>query len=289
MPPPDPAKVFPAWKGCQAEVPDIDLFESNDRPEQGRVPDNFTPVRAVRCELDDARKTEGFGGVVQRAADIDGLLAELARPSEHSEGPISCLDWGWQRPWLFLLDADGRWVLPQVPADSCGHPLSPEKGNTLPSWRRYDAWPLDLTERDKVLDIGCQPRVPTGGILNDPDYGNDHREAIPATELDGQITAICRYRKGPRLHPELSPEGHFLGGRKLTKAEGTMIKAAIISEPAKRCRETATTYATLEGIGDMITIAVELDGCQRMLETYSSDSPHRAGAAQPELISLLRD
>lgn len=283
VPAPEPAKVFPAWKGCEAHVPPLDLVEINDRTEQGLVPDGFSPTRAVQCEEENDPETDQSRGVELQADDIDGLLAELARPSE-TLGGGTCLDYLWRRPWLFLLDADGRWIIPQVPADACGHRRLTDD---QPTWKRVTTWPLDLSERERLWSIGCQPRVLVDGILTDPAVGNEHREAIPAAQISGRVTALCRYRIGPRLHPNMMPEGHLISPQAVTPQEGQLIRSAIISEPANRCREVATTFVTLEGVGDMIEVAVELDGCRRMLETYSADAPHRAGAASPELLALV--
>lgn len=126
---PAPAAVHQTWPGCL----DLDAFAVPiggvyERPGTGSVPDGFEPVSAIICALvwgsGDADPPYQVG-VERRATEIDDLISYLDRPGRRTVDPREqpCAAINWYPPWLFLTDADGRWIAPQVPVDPCGLPL----------------------------------------------------------------------------------------------------------------------------------------------------------------------
>lgn len=138
-----PATIHPAWPGCDP----LGAFQEPQPTnpfETGAVPAAFEPAAVVLCVVQDRG---GAGGtdeqivdVERRATEITSLLTYLARPSQRSTDPdLSCPAMAWLRPWLFLVDADGRWVTPQLPTDACGFPVGLFDGENRPL--PYDSLP----------------------------------------------------------------------------------------------------------------------------------------------------
>lgn len=121
-----PAVIDQPWPGCDALGTFGNGTDFVANPGSGRVPAGFQPVAAVHCTV---REVPGGGGsevadVERRSNSIDPLLAYSARPSQTSTDPgLACPAVGLARLWLFLLDADGRWISPKLPTDPCGFPL----------------------------------------------------------------------------------------------------------------------------------------------------------------------
>lgn len=141
-----PATIHPAWPGCDPLGAFQDPFASANPFETGGVPAGFVPVAVTLCEVRDAATPGGTGDaavsdVERRATAIAPLLTYLARPSRQSTNPdkLACQAMGWQPPWLFLVDADERWIAPRLPTDACGFPLGlfAEQSQQLP----YDTLP----------------------------------------------------------------------------------------------------------------------------------------------------
>ncbi len=139
-PPATPAAVHQRWTGCDAlgafpRIPDFGVD-----PDAGSIPAGFVPTRAVVCIVQDAPggDTSKVADVERRSDAIDPLLTYLARPSRISrDRDLACPAMAVSRLWLFLLDADQRWISPQPPTDPCGFPLGtfetePEPYQTLP-------------------------------------------------------------------------------------------------------------------------------------------------------------
>lgn len=115
---PPPARVMPAWNGCVATGAFDQLSVEYDTSAMGSVPSDFIPVAAMLCERDDDSENQ----LERRATDLTRLMAYLDQPSQVATNPrnLSCQAMAWFRPWLFLEDASGRWVYPEVPTDACG-------------------------------------------------------------------------------------------------------------------------------------------------------------------------
>ena len=127
MDPPPPAEIHAAWPSCR----ELGAFSSREaeQPDFGRgsIPDDFSATSAVRCVFGETERTSG-DGLERRATEPDELAAlerYLSRPSETVAFPgrQACNAMGWYPPWLFLVDADGHWIRPQIPTDVCGFPL----------------------------------------------------------------------------------------------------------------------------------------------------------------------
>ena len=88
------------------------------------MPSGFAPVTVVLCQEGGTPDAAGdpVGGLERTSTEVGPLLTYLDQPSKRpSDGP--CTADGWLAPWLFLLDADDRYVAPAIPVDGCGKPL----------------------------------------------------------------------------------------------------------------------------------------------------------------------
>ncbi len=128
-PPAPPAEIHDDWPGCLA----LGAFKRYVDPPPdlgaGSVPPSFRPEAAVLCAIQDGAgatptpaATAGLERRATGASDLDALLSYLALPSQRVSSPddLACPAMGWNPPWLFLLDGDGRWIQPQIPLDPCG-------------------------------------------------------------------------------------------------------------------------------------------------------------------------
>jgi hypothetical protein len=122
-----PAQIHDDWPGCYA----LGAFGAAEEQQpdfgQGSIPDDFTPVAAVRCAFGETEQRYR-DGLERRATDpeqLDELMGYLDRPSQRAPVPDDqvCVSMAWFPPWLYLLDGDGRWLRPQVPVDACGFAL----------------------------------------------------------------------------------------------------------------------------------------------------------------------
>ena len=93
-------------------------------PKPGRVPDDFTPTTAVRCDvIANTDGTEGFSvTAVTFAGDLAPLLAALAEPDD-DDSTVACAEYLELVPPLWLVDAAGRAINAYYPVDACHHTL----------------------------------------------------------------------------------------------------------------------------------------------------------------------
>ena len=203
-----------------------------DAPEAGRVPVDFRPTMAVRCDLmasiDDAEGRWSGVTAVTLAGDLTPLLAALAEPDDgHWLGPCTA-DMELVPP-LWLVDAAGRAINAHYPRNGCGK-TKPGVRNALAGLAVRETTTLKrtLVEPRAALDSGCAAEwtapfgegatlwfPPTGsrpgsdGIAPIP--GTPPPSTLPAstpppvtvpTELDGM--RWCRYAVDPA--PAGAPE-----------------------------------------------------------------------------------
>ncbi|WP_204912270.1 hypothetical protein [Microlunatus spumicola] len=115
-----------AWPGCVAAGAFVgDDFSGPPGAVVGSVPEGFVARSAVLCsreERPDAQDGQVLTELERTSTAVGPLLTYLARPSEEpTDDPCPAIGIG--RPWLFLLDASGRYLVPAIPTDACGLPL----------------------------------------------------------------------------------------------------------------------------------------------------------------------
>jgi hypothetical protein len=111
--------VNPKWESCDAIA-----GQDADAPALPRLDDSFQPVSAVLCLTASRQRATGGADLVateRRADDVAALVAALRLPDEEPTSGACTMELV-TVPWLALLDADGRWIRPGVPVDSCRKP-----------------------------------------------------------------------------------------------------------------------------------------------------------------------
>lgn len=257
----------PAWESCAAA----------DRQEPVALPRDFRPVSAVFCLTVQQRRPPGGTDTVAtetRAGDVAALAAALRLPSEKPTSGACTMELI-TVPWFALLDADGRWVRPEVPVDSCRKPrievrTALDHLHTVTVSSRAiasDPAACGQTWTDLVWVTGRT----TGGRYDVP--GNLAPASVPVTR--------CVFRVPPAERGGDQPTGQFESGGKLPAGTWITVRRELAaSAPASPCRTPATRFAVLQPPTGLIY--VEADGCRR---TLINDVALRQ--ATPELIALL--
>lgn len=250
-----------------------------------------TVVAVVRCDLAE-QEFPGEGGwkVVtssRATTGLEPLLVALRRPAETGR-PGGCLDYLLAEPWFGLELADGRFVRPIVPLDSCGHPLA-EVGAALDAlpWRTGDTARYEQTRTQEQVDlaaradaIGCPAAIKDLAAIEvesgrAPRPGTRGDVALP----EGSVL-LCRYRVGTAPYDPTAPG--FVSGERLPVAGAAAVRSALdASGPVLACSQPHRDLAMLL-VGDSWT-EVELDGCRRVLGWTS-----QWAQAAPALLAALR-
>jgi hypothetical protein len=239
------------------------------------LPAGFHPVKAVRCSS-ELRTVPGNGVWQADEADVADsglapLLAALKLPSAPSTQGI-CTAVGFVRPNFALVDAGGVVVRPKLPEDGCGVPFEQVLTalNALP-WRAETDQMVVQVQTQEESDTGCESsykdlfELPLVGPAPLP-WSKEH----PSENVSP--TTVCVYAE-PSTHGAAETSsgvqgavGAFTHGVKLTASQQAAIDAALnqASDTAVPiCATPATRFAELVG-PDILTVALELDGCHRL-------------------------
>ena len=286
--------------------------EHPDAPAAGRVPADFTPTLAVRCDLmasiEDAEGRWSGVTAVTLTGDLTPLLAALAEPNDAPWlGPCTA-DMELVPP-LWLVDAIGRAINAHYPSTGCGK-TKPGVRDALAGLTVRESTTLKqtLVEPRAALDSRCatewtapfdegmllQSTGSLPGIVDvTPAPGTPRAATVPTdaapTEIDGM--RWCRYAVEPL--PTDPPEsgaataipgaitlrtGRFVAGGTLDTATARLVADVAASEPVPRsCDATAAMFLVLvpsQGGQDLdMTFTAELDGCELL---YRDGSGSRA-------------
>lgn len=258
------------WTSCADAAPEMTTagqrIVAGDAAALPRLDGDFTPVAAVICELETQQRPDGGqdGVATERRADkVDALVTALRLPDEpRTEGP--CTTEAVVFPWLALVDADGRWVRPDLPVDRCGKPR-PEVREAL------GALPLTTVATRKVAELvsaeaaaaGCEQRWKDVIALQAAPKPDAPRKALPEPFPAGRQIRLCVYEV---LKSEPGT-GNFVHGTVLPADRRTAIEQALkAAGSAEPCSARASRFALLWPTtgGDPETY-VELDGCHRIM------------------------
>ena len=181
---------------------------------------------------------------------------------------------GWTAPWLFLLDADGRYVAPRIPVDGCGKPLG---------WyrERGTAWGV-LAYSDRVVgpskdlaeQVGCPAaQADVVGALS----SSSHRRAgaFVGDPFAGRPLRFCVYdASGAGGEP-----GPFVTGQSLVPDERAAFLAALASAPESTgpCSSEDGQVAVVGPRDGSANVFVELGGCRRVVERDRLDAGRPRG------------
>ena len=297
--PSPPARIHAQWTGCQStgafSAPDGTESGIGSGPaDVGSVPADFVATTALVCSV--GVRTSAGGDAVQvhleqRADEIAALLTYLARPSQNSTDPDSqaCPAMAWARPYLFLRDADGRWLAPAIPHDVCGFPLDQftDAGPLYTRLRYTDR----VVGRGRVLETaaarasGCAMAwkdmitIEAAGATPSP-----LAEGNPFGE--GKIR-VCLYSVAKADRSSFTPTGDFVRGGVLDRTQRRRLLTAWTGTAAAACRDRATQFAVVQSTDADPSLYVELDGCRRIFDPGTGAGTARLATANHSLIALI--
>jgi hypothetical protein len=271
-------EVNPRWESCDAIA-----GQDTDAPALPRLDDNFQPVSAVLCLTAPRQRATGGTDLVateKRADDVAALVAALRLPDEEPTTGACTMELI-TVPWLALLDADGRWIRPGVPVDSCRKPRI-EVRTALDRLRTttVSSRVVQEIESDRAAATGCGQTWADMVWVVGQTSGGQHD--IPGDLAAANVPVnLCVFRVPASERGGGKPAGRFESGRKLPAGTWVTVRRELTaSGPAAPCRTPASRFALLRPPTGLIY--VEADGCRRVL---INDVALRQGS--PKLISLL--
>ncbi|MBP2330269.1 hypothetical protein JOF56_010654 [Kibdelosporangium banguiense] len=178
------------------------------------------------------------------------LVAQLRRPSEPSSNR-PCTAEGIVLPYFTLINAEGKAVLPEIPADGCGKPRIEALSalNALPYKPVFES-PVRQVQSQQSIDTGCDQAWKDLLTIDLNSY-----KPGPATKVwpaAGQVR-VCVYQSEGGI-------GKLVAGHSVTTDQVSALDSA---GPAAPCQAKHTRFATLTA--DNAQAMAELDGCHRVI------------------------
>ncbi len=262
-------------------IPPATKTPATKTPARGGIPGDFVPAWVLRC-----RGVPGTGGwsviVTERAGAAPGspgarLVALLRRPSDPPKGLCPAI--AVHPPYVLLVDAGGRALLPAAPTDGCGLPRR-EVTDLL------DSLPYRTLSRTRVR----RPQVPTPDPSGCADAWKDlialdlgHARPAPARpSWSGPVTSlrVCVY---DRISGGDLPVGRLREGYLLRGTPASTLRAAFdAAGPADDCATAHTRFAVVQPPARSDWAVVELDGCRRLLRPDDT-----LGALDRDAVELI--
>lgn len=251
--------VNAAWHSCGA------AGAANGGGSTGlpRLAASFTPVAAVLCRTVEQQRTGGGTdqlAVEDRATAITALVTALRLPDGGKTGSGCTLDLV-GKPWLALIDAQGRWVRPGVPIDGCDHPRR-EVLTAIGALHttRVSSRFLNTTVSDGAAASGCgqdYSDMAWATRRNDPT-----RTAAPtAVPTPDAPVKVCIFRVPASEQGGPKPGAEYESSLTLTYAQWNAVRKELAKAgPPAACKVPASRIAVFDGG----TVA-ELDGCRMVL------------------------
>ncbi|MFI6266209.1 hypothetical protein [Micromonospora sp. NPDC051006] len=300
-----PPRIVERWTSCASAAPEVGAGLPVPGAATGLplLGDTFTPVAAVLCGQ-EARQRPGGGQdlvVTERRADeVAALVAALRLPDEPpARGP--CTADLVLPPWLALVNEQGGWLRPGVPADGCGKPRA-EVRAALGGLRLTTVSTRAVREIEsaEAAAAGCAQqwsdmvavqsasgpsptRAPSAGSppTQASSVGPSPARAGGRPPIAADVAVrLCVYRVPAREQGGAKPAGEFAYGRVLPPERwATVARALAASGPAAACATPAGRFALLRPARTAgVEVYVELDGCQRVLVLPTAGGPSLAQA-----------
>ncbi|WP_155391271.1 hypothetical protein [Catellatospora paridis] len=286
--PPPPAAGPDRWTSCA--VKDAQWAEARNRPTASppapplRLGDDIAPVSVVICdELTQQRSDGGTDrvGRERRTDDVAALVAALRLPDEpRTTG--GCFLMEVVPPWLAVIDADGRWMQPAVPVDSCHKPRQEfSQAVQATPFTTVSTWTIEQLESAEAAAARCGQKIKHVIALEGPANTVGRRSVLREPFPAGREIRLCVYATSNSDWGT----GEFVHGTVLPANRRTAIERALrAAGAAKPCNTRASRFAMLQPVGGGLDIYVELDNCHRVL-TYSGGTVFAQGNAA--LATLL--
>jgi hypothetical protein len=251
----------PVW--VEAECPRAQVGPGTE--ERGAIPDDFVTAHVLRCRS-EVREVPGEGSwtfqVTEHAetsvASVASLV-ELLRGSSAALTADACRAMLVIPPYVLLVDAEGRAVLPAVPTDECGQPRQEiiDAVEDLP-YRVVSETRLDQSQTERSAETGCSDPWKDMTAIDAGTAG----AARPLWPEPVDSLRVCVY--GAISGGDL-PVGRLETAHELTSAPAAdLVKALDGTGPAAACTDRHSRFAVLQPDGQASWATVELDGCRRV-------------------------
>jgi hypothetical protein len=242
--------VEPAWTSCAAAgAPASGPASGGGDAELPPLDDSFQPVAAVVCSSAPLRRADGgedLTATESRADDVTALVAALRLPDEPLSGGACTLEL-YLPPFFALLDAQGRWVRPGVPHDSCGKVRS-EVREALGGLRLtpVSSRPIREIESSEAAAAGCTQRW-ADMVWVSAQWGTKGEPAVVPAGFDGPVQVrLCAYRVPADQQRTGKPAGEFASGRYLSEQQWAAVRKEIeAATPAPACTSPASEFVVL--------------------------------------------
>ena len=232
------------------------------------LPEDVTPVAVTTCAAGLAVRGDSGADVVpaeRRSDDPGGMAALVAalRLPDATEKAEVCTAEAVVLPWFVLHDANGAWVRPRVPFDSCSRP----RAEVLDALRALETVPGSETVAGEPgsARTGCADAHADMIAVT----GRRGTEASPAAAPPAESAQLrlCVYRVPESEFGSGKPAGALESGTVLTTAAWTAVRSAF--PPAGRaapCTTPSGSFAVLEPLAGGPVTYVELSGCGRTMQ-----------------------
>ncbi|HYN97582.1 MAG TPA: hypothetical protein VES42_27405 [Pilimelia sp.] len=269
--------VHPRWTSCDAALgpatgnPKEQLLGGGaDGAALPRLDDSLRPVAAVVCHRVAQRRPGGGEDLVareDRAGDVAALVAALRLPDEPRTADACALDLP-RVAWFALLDEDGRWVRPGLPADACGKVrIEVRDAVAALDLRPVRSTAVGEIESSAAAAAGCSMQWADMVWVEtrEPGAGRAGRLGT-ALSPAGQLR-WCVYRVPAAERGSGKPAGEFERGGVLAPPRRAAIERALAAAPpARLCTSQASRFGLLRPVdGTSGEVYVELDGCRRVM------------------------
>lgn len=253
-----PTSEPPVWVevSCPAQEPELDVPSSAEK--RGGIPTDFETVAVVRCR-DETRLIPGEGSWTVRITERADILAPelvdmLRRPSDPAPANGMCTAIGYVVPYVLLVNAEGKALLPALPTEPCGKPRDEVTNffDTLP-YRTVTETRVRLVESQLSVDTGCDGNWKDVIAIESPTPG----PVTPTPPAPPSDIHVCVYTVA-------GDTGQLDSGFWLTEREASALRTALdAAGPAVPCDKPHTRFAVLRSSSSGGMPAVELDGCFR--------------------------
>lgn len=247
----------------------------------------FGAVAAVNCAIAN-RNYPGDGQwevlirQVLPPGQLPGLIAALTQPNQTHHSAEACAAVAYLPLPVLLVNADGRYLHPRFPRNSCGQPLRGASYSDIDklAWRTVSVTKIVQTESQEALASGCSMlwknlfTIEVDGAHPDP--GSPVLNHAPNATL-----TACIYKTG--TDPE---RGDFVRAVVLDASQSQELRTALdgAGPAANTTCAVQTSFAVVNAVNGGY-VSVELGGCWRVLR--DDNNPPTIGLANSTSVKAI--
>jgi len=247
----------------------------------------FGAVAAVNCHIEDRTYPgDGQWEVLVRqilpTGQLPGLLAALTQPNQTRPSNGGCSLVGYLPLPVLLVNADGKYLHPQFPRDSCGAPRRGASYSDIDklAWRTVSVTKIVQTETQDALTSGCTMNWKNLFTIEadraHPDPGSPVLNHTPSATL-----TACIYKTS--TDPEV---GNFERAVVLNADQSQKLRTALdgAGPAATTTCPVQTSFAVINAASGGY-VSVELGDCWRVLR--DDNNPPTIGLANTSSVKAI--